>query len=299
MDRGERALVIFPGALGDLCLLAPAVATLAATGLTVELSIRRVLEPVASVLLPGVALGPSFDGAAMASLFGDEIAPDVRRWLEGATRIDAWLASAAGDGRLRARLAASGRATTRLHAVPRSDGTRHVSEEYALALAVTASERHLAVRAPAPRPGPWRKDVALRLLVHPGAGAAAKRWSADGFRRIVDAWIAAGGDAAVLLGPAEEDAVEWWRASALPIMSDVSLADASGVIVSAPRWIGNDSGMSHLAGLLGRRGVALFGPTNPRRWRPLGGALTALEFSGRDEGTIASEALRLLRGPLA
>ena len=38
----------------------------------------------------------------------------------------------------------------------------------------------------------------------------------------------------------------------------------------ASAFVGNDSGISHLAAAIGTPGVVLFGPTDPRRWRPLG-----------------------------
>jgi heptosyltransferase III len=35
-------------------------------------------------------------------------------------------------------------------------------------------------------------------------------------------------------------------------------------------FVGNDSGISHLAAAAGAPGVVIFGPTNLERWRPLG-----------------------------
>ncbi|HEY1852069.1 MAG TPA: glycosyltransferase family 9 protein, partial [Candidatus Binataceae bacterium] len=35
-------------------------------------------------------------------------------------------------------------------------------------------------------------------------------------------------------------------------------------------FIGNDSGVSHLAAAAGASGISLFGATDPARWRPLG-----------------------------
>jgi ADP-heptose:LPS heptosyltransferase len=38
----------------------------------------------------------------------------------------------------------------------------------------------------------------------------------------------------------------------------------------AAGFVGNDSGVSHLAAAAGAPGVAIFGPTDPDRWRPIG-----------------------------
>ena len=43
-----------------------------------------------------------------------------------------------------------------------------------------------------------------------------------------------------------------------------------GAYAGAARFIGNDSGPGHLAAITGIPTLALFGPTDPARWRPLG-----------------------------
>jgi hypothetical protein len=48
-------------------------------------------------------------------------------------------------------------------------------------------------------------------------------------------------------------------------------------------YVGNDSGISHLAGVLGCRGIALFGPTDARIWRPLGADMDIIRFDGKDK----------------
>lgn len=294
-----RVIVLFPGALGDLCLLAPALATMAARGARVELSTQRSLAPVAAMLLPAATLGPPIDGAAMAGLFADEITQNLREWLQGADRLHAWLARADADGRVRSHFSELGIAA-HLHAVPRSDGEVHVGEEYAAALGLAGPQAPIRPTPPAtPIALPWRRVGSARVLVHPGAGARAKCWAPDGFRRVADAWIEAGGEAAVLLGPAEEADAGWWQAGGHELVTGLSIMDAAALIASAPGWIGNDSGMSHLAGTLGRWGVVFFGPTHPQRWRPLGGRLTTVEFHGRSVATVARDALDALGAPPA
>jgi len=41
-------------------------------------------------------------------------------------------------------------------------------------------------------------------------------------------------------------------------------------------FIGNDSGISHLAGFLGIPAVVIFGPSNPKRWKPFGRSFEVL-----------------------
>ena len=56
-----------------------------------------------------------------------------------------------------------------------------------------------------------------------------------------------------------------------------SLWQVGALLSRADLYVGNDSGVSHLAGAMGARGVVIFGPTCPEQWRPLGGALTVIE----------------------
>ncbi len=42
------------------------------------------------------------------------------------------------------------------------------------------------------------------------------------------------------------------------------------VLSRASLYVGNDSGVTHLAAALGVPTIALFGPTDPRSWAPVG-----------------------------
>ncbi|MBI3768292.1 MAG: glycosyltransferase family 9 protein [Deltaproteobacteria bacterium] len=286
MKRGVtcvgRALVVFPGALGDFLLLAPALAALRSGGLTVELSVRRALAGLAYALFPGPAAPPA-DGAAVASLFTSTLDPGLADWLRGAARIDVWLGA---DAVLHRHARALGLARLHHHRVERGDTGVHASVAYARALGVTSP-------LVAPRPSDaWLAAAHARsrpraLVIHPGAGAPAKRWSASGFLRLAAGWQARGGETVVLLGPAEREEEECWRTSGHEVVSGLGLCEAAALIASAPWYVGNDSGISHLAGLLDRRGVALFGPTRAARWRPLG-ALEAIRWTGISEDKVVA-----------
>ena len=52
-------------------------------------------------------------------------------------------------------------------------------------------------------------------------------------------------------------------------MSDLTLEQAACLLSSAAAYVGNDSGITHLAAALCRT-LAVFGPTDPRHWQPLG-----------------------------
>ncbi|MGH7925902.1 MAG: glycosyltransferase family 9 protein, partial [Candidatus Binatus sp.] len=54
------------------------------------------------------------------------------------------------------------------------------------------------------------------------------------------------------------------------VLKGLDLPTVAAVTRLASAFVGNDSGVSHLAAAVGTSGVAIFGPTEPARWRPLG-----------------------------
>jgi ADP-heptose:LPS heptosyltransferase len=124
------------------------------------------------------------------------------------------------------------------------------------------------------------------VVVHPGSGSHAKNWPLE---RFVDAVrrLVGGGPWLLVLGPAESD---------LPAPPDALVARAmpvrrlGAVLARAGLFLGNDSGVSHLAAACGTRTLALFGPTDPAQWAPVGRAVRTLRAaSGRVEDLDVDE----------
>jgi hypothetical protein len=114
----------------------------------------------------------------------------------------------------------------------------------------------------------WDGESRL-LIVHPGAGSAAKRWPADGFASAVNAVAAEHALAvAVHQGPADAAAVlALVRRLASPLLlAESSLPALAGALSCATAYVGNDSGVSHLAAAVGIPVVVLFVEAN-MRWR--------------------------------
>jgi hypothetical protein len=287
-----RVLLLFPGALGDLLLLVPAATALARRGCRVELSVCRALEPIAEQLF---VLGPSADGVPVSSLFMSVPAAELEAWLRGAGAVHAWFGEGEHAHALSRHAARLGIAAVHRHGVVREDAAMHASAEYARVLAVDEPLAMPALAfAGAPGACSWRVPGADRLVIQPGAGSRAKRWTSSGFLRVADGWAAHGGETVILLGPAEEDLLESWRSSGHRCVSAVTIAEAGALVASAARYVGNDSGISHLAGATGRAGAVLFGPTRAERWRPLGGGLVALRFPDENEADLAERVLAVL-----
>src|SRR5262249_17739144 len=77
----------------------------------------------------------------------------------------------------------------------------------------------------------------------------------------------------LLAGPADDAvvrAVATHLDQAVPVVQNGPLLVLAALLRRARLFLGNDSGLGHLAGLLGVPTLALFGPTDPPRWAPLG-----------------------------
>lgn len=68
-----------------------------------------------------------------------------------------------------------------------------------------------------------------------------------------------------------------WR-GALVGLRVADLRELAWYLAHAAYYVGNDSGVSHLAGVAGARGTVLFGPTDPAVWRPLGHTISVERF---------------------
>ena len=63
---------------------------------------------------------------------------------------------------------------------------------------------------------------------------------------------------------------------------NLSLADVLAVLSNAAGYIGNDSGITHLAATMGVKTIAIFGPTDPAVYGPIGPAVTILQSGEQD-----------------
>jgi ADP-heptose:LPS heptosyltransferase len=111
-------------------------------------------------------------------------------------------------------------------------------------------------------------------VLHPGAGAPRKCWPLDRFIELAGRLRGRGAGVVFTLGPAE---LERWPIADLDrlrgqfvTLEDQPLTVLAGALSSAACYVGNDSGVTHLAAAAGAATVALFGPTDPRHFRPVG-----------------------------
>ena len=111
------------------------------------------------------------------------------------------------------------------------------------------------------------------VMIHVGSGSQAKCTTAEFLAAVMTRLEADGYECLILEGPADHASVEAVRAlvgSSSKIVREVDVSTVAGILSQIHLYIGHDSGISHLAGLIGTPTVVLFGPTDPERWAPRG-----------------------------
>ena len=110
------------------------------------------------------------------------------------------------------------------------------------------------------------------VAVHPGSGSPAKNWPVGRFADLIRRLRAQGREVAVVWGEADvaEAAALAREAPGLPLLAGLSLRELAETLAECGAYLGNDSGITHLAAAVGLPVVALFGPSDADTWGPRG-----------------------------
>lgn len=254
MSRAPRLLVARRGGLGDALLAAPLLRAL------------RRAHPDAAIAFAGVGEHAALLhalGVADAALSTEDLHATGRRGDRGRWPCDtAWVDDAA--------LAAALPATARVVAYePRPRGRSPLPLQLAATCGVTLRWPDDAALAPAPPP----PAAGAPIVLAPGSGGRAKCWPRTHWLQLAAGLAAAGRALAVLVGPVEaerDDPRAWPWPTAVSFLADLPLPVVAARLAAAAVFVGNDSGTTHLAAMLGAPTVALFGPTDPAVWAPTG-----------------------------
>lgn len=209
-----------------------------------------------------------------------------------------WLLRAQRRRTLRRARAQRGHAVERAYAV--MAGLLPASAPPPLRLWLASTDRAFAAHRTASLPrGRW-------LAVAPGANWPPKTWPVSHFRSLLQA-LREEVDAIVLLG-AEGDrgaCAELAAAAGLPVLDlagGTRLLQAAAVIERARLFIGNDSGLGHIAAAMGTPTLTLFGPGDPERYHPWAPGAQWLvapggEIARLSPTTVIEKARGMLRAP--
>ena len=139
------------------------------------------------------------------------------------------------------------------------------------------------------------KEVGLTgdvISLHPGSGSSRKNWPVEQYALLADrVRHSMSAQPLFILGEADAAAARALPrlSPAVPVLTNRTLKEVASVLAVSRGYIGNDSGITHLAAALGVPVVALFGPTDAAMWGPRGTNVVILR--GREP---TSEALAVI-----
>ncbi len=129
------------------------------------------------------------------------------------------------------------------------------------------------------------------VLLHPGSGSPSKNWPLSRYLELASRLATGGGGLTPLFLAGEAECPMLGELAQYgAVLSDLAILEVAGVLAASWGYVGNDSGVSHVAAAVGAHGVALFGPTDPAVWGPRGASMTVLraEPPGMDRLSVAS-----------
>jgi heptosyltransferase III len=113
-----------------------------------------------------------------------------------------------------------------------------------------------------------------RAVFHVGSGSPSKNWSIPGWCALAARLEGQFDELFLVSGEADEaptaEFLRTYRSSRLKVRSNLPILELARELAVAALFVGHDTGVTHLAAALGIPTVALFGPTDPLIWRPLG-----------------------------
>ena len=285
-------IMIHPGSLGDVLLAVPAMVRVRTRFPDYRLALCAEAQAANLLYACGVVdTWTSIQGRDCADLFvsADSVTGQVRTWLLDCDLAIGWTQSL--DGTLSRTLKAFGVRTvivrspfsTEILAAHQQDRFLETIDEVP---AEDDGDVLLKVTEPAIQLGRACLEAAGHsigqslVVIHPGSGSPHKCVAPETLLPVVVAVQRVGAIPVILEGPADREPVErlLQLCSNSPIvLRDLDLLTVAGVLAQSQLFLGQDSGITHMAGLMGLHVVALFGPTNPARWAPRGIHVTVVQ----------------------
>lgn len=114
----------------------------------------------------------------------------------------------------------------------------------------------------------------MLIAIHPGSGSRQKCWPVESYAELL-LWLnkEMAVQPLIVSGPSDVEIIEELKVrvkESFILVDHLPLPHLAAVIKRCNLFIGNDSGITHLAAALGTRTIAIFGPTDPSIWGPRG-----------------------------
>jgi heptosyltransferase III len=279
----SNALVLRGGALGDFILTLPIVHELERKFSTVNLVANRMFADL------GVNLEFALDDLDLAPFFVAEAQLPLR-WSEYFRKQDLVLSYLHDPGGIFEQNVRACGVETFVVGPHRFQMGLHATEQLARPLAafgITFSDFRPRIEfSAAERKAMCEKRGQAVIALHPGSGSARKNWPIENWITLIDDLLTTSRHQRVLVVGGEADEKEITRIRArFGDRVDYALnwpLRRLAALLSDAKFVGHDSGISHLAAAAGARCFVLFGATDPRIWAPQNENVRLLIAPGKD-----------------
>jgi ADP-heptose:LPS heptosyltransferase len=293
-------LVLHPGGLGDVILSLPAIACLRRQFPSVNLTIAGNLDHLTPIMSGYAERVLSFSALPIHRLYTNEpLRPEETAFWRSYDRIVSWTGS--GNPTFKKRMREIQPEACIGAWKPNPADARHVSQLFAdsLGIAIPSGEALKPARISLDSimraegrqwliEHGWSESEPL-IAMHPGAGSKTKRWLPERFIELARRLAVQGKRKLLVIeGPAEpglaRQVVQTLSIAGILLSEAAPLDLLAAVIEKCHFFVGNDSGLAHLAAALDVPCLVLFGPTEPGHWAPLGSNVRIIRNQKNCEG---------------
>jgi heptosyltransferase-3 len=155
------------------------------------------------------------------------------------------------------------------------DATKHMVEYLAEPLGLHVNVKEYVVPSTGWSNGfrPYNPPIAI----HPGSMAAVRCWPTASFAAVINKFLRLNYPVLLLLGPSEDRLLKELgkhisrppQTEMLSVLQNAPMLEVAQRLQQCRYYLGNDSGIGHLAGMLGIPTLILFGPTSPFAMSPV------------------------------
>jgi ADP-heptose:LPS heptosyltransferase len=302
----RKIFIHHEGALGDVLLSLPCIRLMREAGTAIHLAARK---NVADLLLSAGVVDEisSSDSTRYSSLYLDM--PDEALQAFLSTFDCAFIFTVKASSGLAAAVGRTVREAKTIVTIPPRESAMHITDFRLRQCGFSAEEAELLEMFHIPaEEETWAAELLkgrgyrsvrdMLISLHPGSGGKRKCWQLSNYESLIS-MIAEEPRYFLLLlsGPAEDaETVQMLsgmgtRNERIINLHNGPLIRIATLLARSDFYIGNDSGISHLAGVLRRKGAVLFGPTDPAVWRPFGDTLEVFRFDSETSASVTPEQL--------
>jgi len=286
-------LMIHAGAIGDVICAIHGIRNLSSER-TIDICCQKHIFPILH-LLPGIQKTIDIHHTSITSMFMTQQNDELKKWLSSYAFI--LLFSFSQDWKTQLKKYHS--VVYRIPPRPPKDQLIHVSDfinNTLISLDLLSDEKLLNNEFILQKKTKCYNNCFQSVCwIHPGSGSSFKNWSIDRFIGLAKKLRQEFHAVKLLLGPSEKKLfhfLDQHRESTDDVIQISQLKTIIDLFDPSHHFIGNDSGISHLAALLGLNVTVIFGPSDARRWKPIGSSVKAIpdvpfcppcfEFGNRD-----------------